>query len=98
MNLKNIVDEAIDACDHLQNLRECIFECKLRADGIVPDDFRSQTFWLKKGLNYLERYLRLVIFAQYLKEQLPLRFETSYVLWTKRRWAIQRLIRNMTLT
>ncbi len=90
------MDQAIDACDHLQNLRECIYDCKMRAEGIIPDA-RPNEFWMKRGLNYLERYLRLIIFGQYLQDQVPLRFESSYSIWLKRRWGISRLIRNMTL-
>lgn len=52
---KEAVDACIDACAHIQNLRECIPEYGERDR--------------ERGLNYLIRYFYLIAFAAYLLEQ-----------------------------
>ena len=98
LELKKIVDQAIDACDDIQNIREAIYECKVLSETPdVCDDNRPPEYWRKRGLNYLERYVMIIVFAQYLKEQIPHRFALSYSAWLKQHWGIKRLLRNMTM-
>ncbi|KAJ3357018.1 hypothetical protein HDU83_009188 [Entophlyctis luteolus] len=59
---KKLTDCAIDKCEHLQNLRGAILDYKLR-----------QQKWLALksiGLNYLIRYFYLIVFAEYLIEEM----------------------------
>ncbi|KAI8638964.1 inositol hexakisphosphate-domain-containing protein [Parasitella parasitica] len=69
---KRLTDKAINMCDHMQNLRKAIFDYKLRMDAI--EDPKSQQYKAIKqvALNYLIRYFYLIVFANYLLEQLAL--------------------------
>lgn len=62
---KKLVDEAIDECSHIQNLREAILSYRLRVKGDAQQRDR--------GLNYLLRYFYLIAFANYLVETLTSR-------------------------
>ncbi len=52
--VKAQVDEAIDQCGVLQNLRSAIYDCKRKAQ--MNAENRPASFWIKRGQNYLERY------------------------------------------
>ncbi|OBZ84318.1 Paladin [Choanephora cucurbitarum] len=67
---KRLTDKAINMCDHMQNLRKAIFDYKLRMDAL--DDPKSKQYKLIKevALNYLIRYFYLIVFANYLLEEL----------------------------
>lgn len=69
---KRLTDRAINICDHMQNLRKAIFDYKLRMDAI--EDPKSKQYRTIKdvALNYLIRYFYLIVFANYLLEQLAL--------------------------
>lgn len=96
--LKSIVDEAVDACDDIQNIRTSIFQCKEQSESPLKcDELRPVAYWTKRALNYLERYFMIIVFAQYLKEQVPHRFSVKFSVWLKRHWGVKRLLRNMTL-
>ena len=97
--LKAIVDTAIDLNDSVQNLRTAIYTCKRLASGetIPGAEKRPLEFWTKRGLNYLERYLKLMVYALYLHEQKHVLFAQNYSDWLKERWGIQRFIRGMNL-
>jgi protein-tyrosine phosphatase len=59
---KHVVDECIDACNHMQNLREAIFDFKQRA-ALHPNHPDCH-----RGTNYLLRYFYLIAFAEFLLE------------------------------
>lgn len=69
---KRLTDKAINMCDHMQNLRKTIYDYKLRMDAI--EDTKSKQYKAIKevALNYLIRYFYLIVFANYLLEQLAL--------------------------
>lgn len=69
---KRLTDKAINMCDHMQNLRKAIYDYKLRMDAI--EDPKSKQYKAIKdvALNYLIRYFYLIVFANYLLEQLAL--------------------------
>ncbi|TPX51665.1 hypothetical protein SeMB42_g01840 [Synchytrium endobioticum] len=65
---KRLTDKAIDACDHIQNLRVAIHDYKLRVE--VLDPMTPKYVQLREiGVNYLVRYFFLICFADYLLEE-----------------------------
>jgi len=89
--IKQQVDDAIDYCAHFQNLRNAILECKVKVDS--GEDVQK---FLKRGLNYLERYWWLIVFNAYLNEQAP-KYKKKFSNWMKARWGLKRLLRKMEL-
>ena len=64
--VKAQVDQAIDECAALQNLRTAIADCRVCAEKKAEG--RSTEFWEKRGRNYLERYWWLILFNAYLRK------------------------------
>jgi hypothetical protein len=66
---KRLTDHAINECDHMQNLRKAIYDYKLRLDAL---EVGSQKYRATRevGLNYLVRYFYLIVFANYLLEEM----------------------------
>ncbi|KAJ3127930.1 hypothetical protein HK100_009462 [Physocladia obscura] len=65
---KKLTDRAIDKCEHLQNLRIAIYDYKLRLNALEENTQK----WLALkaiSLNYLMRYFYLIVFAEYLIEE-----------------------------
>lgn len=75
---KRVADICIDVCDHIQNLREAIYEYKIRMDHQKKPSIGSYeqaeprtilySSLFKRGLNYLVRYFYLIVFANYLMD------------------------------
>ncbi|KAI8078822.1 inositol hexakisphosphate-domain-containing protein [Halteromyces radiatus] len=66
---KRLTDEAINMCDHMQNLRRAIYDYRLRLDSLM-DNSKKYTMTREVGLNYLVRYFYLIVFADYLLEEM----------------------------
>ncbi|OQR88957.1 paladin [Thraustotheca clavata] len=83
-----LVDMAVDATDHIQNLRECIHQCRemTKESGLSS---KKQDFFMHRAMNYLERYFYLVCFASYVLEQHQNGFEELFVSWMRTRFSIQ---------
>ncbi|KAI8898833.1 inositol hexakisphosphate-domain-containing protein [Globomyces pollinis-pini] len=64
---KYLTDKAIDACDHMQNLRVAIYDYRIRLNALEPSSSKYK-FTLETGCNYLVRYFYLITFADYLIE------------------------------
>ncbi|KAI9913867.1 hypothetical protein PsorP6_006652 [Peronosclerospora sorghi] len=94
---KLLVDYAIDQCDHMQNLRDCISQCRdLAVDRDLPSAKRD--FFMLRAVNYLERYFYLVCFASYVLEERRHYFQRSlFVTWMKERYdsALYELLDNL---
>lgn len=69
---KRLTDKAINMCDHMQNLRRAIFDYKLRMDAIEDPKSKEYKSIKEVAMNYLIRYFYLIVFANYLLEQLAL--------------------------
>ncbi|KAI7898613.1 inositol hexakisphosphate-domain-containing protein [Cokeromyces recurvatus] len=67
---KCLTDKAINMCDHMQNLRKAIYDYKLRMDAIEDRKSKQYKAIREVALNYLIRYFYLIVFANYLLEQL----------------------------
>ncbi|CAO3589334.1 unnamed protein product [Absidia cylindrospora] len=64
---KRLTDQAINMCDHMQNLRKAIYDLKLRMD--TAETGSSKWDIAQEGFsNYLVRYFYLIVFANYLLE------------------------------
>ncbi|CAO3609264.1 unnamed protein product [Cunninghamella echinulata] len=64
---KKLTDQAVDMCDHMQNLRKAIYDLKLRMDAAEPGSSKWQIA-SEGASNYLVRYFYLIVFANYLLE------------------------------
>ncbi|EQC24944.1 hypothetical protein SDRG_17170 [Saprolegnia diclina VS20] len=87
---KALADYAIDQCEHLQNLRECIAQCRdlTKERGITAE---KQSFYMHRAVNYLERYIYLICFAAYILEQVQTmdrngKFTSLFVTWMVERY------------
>ncbi|KAG2207019.1 hypothetical protein INT47_008488 [Mucor saturninus] len=67
---KRLTDKAIDMCDHMQNLRKAIYDYKLRLDAMEDQGSKQYRATKLAALNYLIRYFYLIVFANYLLEEL----------------------------
>lgn len=83
---KLLVDYAVDQCEHMQNLRECIAQCRdLAMDRDLPNTKRDH--FMLRAVNYLERYFYLICFASYLLEERANGFrKVIFVKWMSERY------------
>ncbi len=92
LRAKQLADECIDALAHLQNLREAIYDYKrkLEANPSGPQANELES----RGVHYLLRYFYLIVFAEYLIEEMPTgSLSKSFLQWISER----REITNLTL-
>ena len=76
---KNTLDQAIDRCGVLTNLREDIFINRIKYSLL------SDTAYLERACGCLERYFFLLAFCSYVNENQSSRFECSFSTWLKSR-------------
>ncbi|KII85117.1 hypothetical protein PLICRDRAFT_45241 [Plicaturopsis crispa FD-325 SS-3] len=67
--VKNTVDEAIDKCAVVYNLRDSIEDARARAEQ-APDEKQKRSY-AQKGLQNLRRYFELIVFQGYLQSTEP---------------------------
>lgn len=67
---KRLTDQAINMCDHMQNLRKAVYDYKLRLDAIEDQGSKKYKLTRQVALNYLVRYFYLIVFANYLLEEM----------------------------
>lgn len=93
---KCLADRCIDACAHMQNLREAIYDHKIRLEnpGMTPEQMLETE---SRGLHYLLRYFYLVVFAEYLLEEHP-KLETSFLCWLEERREISNLTQKSNIS
>lgn len=97
LEVKALVDQCIDECAHIQNLREAIKSCKDEASTAPATGERSSAFWLKRGQNYLERYCYLLLFAAYAQAATPRGFSQSFSSWVREHWSLKRVLKQLVL-
>ncbi|KAK2460946.1 hypothetical protein APHAL10511_007416 [Amanita phalloides] len=66
---KRIVDDAIDLCAAVFNLRDSIEEARVRAEEAT--DYSQQKTYAQRGLQALRRYFELIVFQSYLQSTEP---------------------------
>ncbi|KAF8917222.1 inositol hexakisphosphate-domain-containing protein [Mucidula mucida] len=67
--VKNVVDDAVDQCAVVYNLRESIEESRIMAEQAT--DERQKKMHTQKGLHNLRRYFELIVFQAYLQSTEP---------------------------
>lgn len=67
--IKMAVDEAIDQCSAVYNMRDAIEEARARAEEAV--DERQKRVHATKGIQNLRRYFELMVFQAYLQSTEP---------------------------
>ncbi|KAI0052293.1 hypothetical protein FA95DRAFT_1553613 [Auriscalpium vulgare] len=67
--VKNAVDDAIDQCAEVFNLRDTIEEGRIRAEQAT--DERTKRTYAQRGLQNLRRYFELIVFQAYLQSTEP---------------------------
>ena len=98
---KLLADECIDACAHMQNLREAIYDYKVRLNSalLTPEQIHETE---SRGLHYLLRYFYLIAFAAYLLEELspskPQHLEQTFLRWLAERREITNLTHRSNLS
>jgi len=70
---KLLVDQAVDKFSHVQNLREAIYDMKIRYEALDAKSAQKQESYTR-AKNYLMRYFYLIVFAAFLLEQSDLSF------------------------
>ena len=91
---KAIVDEAIDSCMHLTNLRESILLERLRYSTRSADEEQADAH-LKRAFKLLEVYYFLVAFADYVNASRTAVFRHRFVDWLKARPEISQAIQRI---
>uniref|UniRef100_A0A8C2ZG25 Paladin n=1 Tax=Cyclopterus lumpus TaxID=8103 RepID=A0A8C2ZG25_CYCLU len=83
MILGTLVDQAINLCSEMHNIKEAIYENKSKLEGIGEDYQGSSTkdYFLNRTMQSLERYFYLIVFNAYLHEQYPLAFVSNFSQW-----------------
>jgi len=79
--IKAEVDDAIDRCKQMQNLRECVHYTKEMFDKETPD---RRAFWKRMSVNFIERYFMLILFPTYLKAEAETEFATPFTVWVSK--------------
>ncbi|CAO3619250.1 unnamed protein product [Mucor fragilis] len=74
---KRLTDQAINMCDHMQNLRKAIYDYKLRIEAMTDQGSKKWKATRQVALNYLVRYFYLVVFANYLLEEMGTTLEND---------------------
>ncbi|KAI8970529.1 inositol hexakisphosphate-domain-containing protein [Pilobolus umbonatus] len=67
---KRLTDQAINMCDHMQNLRKAIYDYKLRIEAMPDQGSKKWRAAREVAVNYLVRYFYLIVFANYLLEEM----------------------------
>ena len=70
---KALVDKAVDKFSHVQNLREAIYEMKIRYEALEHTASQKLESFIR-AKNYLLRYFYLIVFASFLLEQPTISF------------------------
>jgi hypothetical protein len=69
--VKHAVDNAIDLCSSVINLRDSIEKARLRAEELEAGDERQKKMHTTKALQHLRRYFELIVFQAYLHSTEP---------------------------
>ncbi|KAJ3072961.1 hypothetical protein HDU98_002548 [Podochytrium sp. JEL0797] len=99
---KKLTDRAIDKCEHLQNLRIAILDYKMRLEALEVHTPKWKAM-RAVGLNYLMRYFYLIVFADYLIEEMsdsvdwPAKPKQKFALWLAERREILNISKGQSL-
>ncbi|KAI8829287.1 inositol hexakisphosphate-domain-containing protein [Chytriomyces cf. hyalinus JEL632] len=91
---KKMTDRAIDKCEQLQNLRIAVNDYKMRVEAL-ENGSAKWTAMRSVALNYLMRYFYLIVFSEYLIEEMcevsewPAKPKQTFSNWLNDRREIQ---------
>ncbi|KAJ3242827.1 hypothetical protein HDU78_001147 [Chytriomyces hyalinus] len=91
---KKMTDSAIDKCEQLQNLRIAVNDYKMRVEAL-ENGSAKWTAMRSVALNYLMRYFYLIVFSEYLIEEMcevsewPAKPKQTFSNWLNDRREIQ---------
>jgi len=96
--IKRETDDIIDRCQHLQNMRECVYLSLLRYENESREE--QKPYWKRISRQYLQRYYVLLCFNAYLEDVIVKQNKTldavSYVDWIKDKQSINTNIGTLT--
>src|ERR1700709_1356161 len=69
LEVKSVVDDAIDRCGQFLNIRDVIEDMHVQAENETDEAKKKRT--IKKGITALERYFLLICFQSYLEQTSP---------------------------
>ncbi|KAI9546775.1 Paladin [Dissostichus eleginoides] len=96
------VDQAINLCSEMHNIKEAIYENKSKLEGIGEDyqiqGSSTKDYFLFRTMQSLECYFYLIVFNAYLHEQYPLAFMSNFSHWMCRHAWLYRLLACMDLS
>uniref|UniRef100_A0A4W4HKM4 Paladin n=1 Tax=Electrophorus electricus TaxID=8005 RepID=A0A4W4HKM4_ELEEL len=79
------VDQAIELCSEMHNIKQAIYENKKELETIGEEDQSqgscSKAYFLQRALQGLEQYIYLILFNAYLHDQYPLAFARNFSQW-----------------
>lgn len=92
--IKAQVDELLNHCSEMQNLRTSVFNLKKRAETLAKPKQREEI--LDRAINYLSRYVLLILFNAYLIEtdDSSIRFST----WLSHRPEMEYILKSLDLS
>ena len=81
--IKQETDDIINRCQHLTNMRECIYLAKRRYIAESRDNLKG--YWVKMSKQFLQRYYVLIVFNAYLNDVILKQNKTTndinYIQW-----------------
>ena len=93
LECKAIVDDCIDKCAQIMNLRVAIDNWRSQAEQATEDNVRRRA--VQKGIQYLKRYFMLICFQAYLDQTRPdqgLSEIETFSAWLRRHAEIVRML------
>lgn len=97
LQAKRLVDRVIDACDHVNNLREDVFTYRVKYSLTTADNDESKREdLLSKARSALEKYFFMITFASYVDSVED--FETTFLDWLNARTEIWNQIKFLRKT
>ncbi|RSH87875.1 uncharacterized protein EHS24_000393 [Apiotrichum porosum] len=82
--IKALVDQIIDDCDAVVNLRENVIENRIKYSVASRDDKQSQGY-LDRAVRSLEQYFDLIVFAAYVEHPQGMSSGAKFSSWLKAR-------------
>ncbi|XP_033103115.1 paladin-like isoform X2 [Anneissia japonica] len=96
LQMKNEVDILIDICGELINIREEMYDSKVKMASLQQDyninGVSARLYFKSRTLKYLERYCFLIIFNSYLHDQFSHMFLYSFQSWIRQQPDLVRLL------
>ena len=92
--LKAELDDVIDRCAVLQNLRSAIKDLKVMAEQ--ETDPEKKHVFDERGKNYLERYFYLLAYTAYVRDQLP-EITQTFSEWMTSKSYIEAMLKDFSL-